>query len=327
MRKITQFIFAFLMCIILANPLLAMAQGTTPAPAATSADVPVYQNVQQSVENFLCTPSEGPDDRALEKCINKIYRFGISFGAIALVFFVVFAGYTYIAGGESGKSKAKEIIQNSLVGMALLLGSYVLLRFINPELVVFKPIQPPIFIAEELPTCAALGLGEDCTIHGSETESITRTADGAGRSGTAIECKGGVIPMPSTIPHTSSASRICKDLADKLILLKSRTEIPWIVTSTIRSGNAESGCHGANASKAGNCADVQVLNTRQYAYNKNGGGSVDPRWGEFCEAVNGLGSVNFANEASNTAKCESIRKYKVHTFTSGPHLHINFIGN
>ncbi|HMQ01954.1 MAG TPA: hypothetical protein PKD79_02710, partial [Candidatus Doudnabacteria bacterium] len=211
-------------------------------------------------------------------------------------------------------------------GMAILLGSYALLYFINPSLVAFRPIQPPIFDAEDIPSCSALGLGDNCVIHGIETETATATSAGAGRAGTAVACRGGIISMPPSIPRTQNVSRICKDLADKLVLLKSRTTIPWIVTSTIRSGGAQSSCHGGTAPTAGNCADIQVDNTRRYPYNKNSGGSQDPRWGDFCVAVNGLGGVNFANEASNTEKCQSIRAYRTYQYTSGPHLHVNYIG-
>ena len=159
MQKLKQKLFIALTTLLILNPVVVIAQST-----ATTVDVPEYKNVQQSVSSFLCTPSEPSDGRDLERCVNKLYRFGIAFGAIALVFFVVYAGYLYITGGEAGKGNAKGVLQNSLVGMGLLLGSYVLLRFINPNLVVFKPIQPPIFIAEDLPTCEALGLGVNCNL-------------------------------------------------------------------------------------------------------------------------------------------------------------------
>jgi len=173
MQKLKKIIFAVSLGLLLANPTLVFAQGTNTSAngsgiKSNAIDVAEYKGVEGSISQYLCTPTEGSDNgKDLEMCINKIYRFGIAFGAIALVFFVVFAGYLYITGGEQGKGRAKGIINNALVGMALLLGSYVILYFINPSLTVIKPIQPPIFSAPDLPTCDAVGFGEKCVIAGS----------------------------------------------------------------------------------------------------------------------------------------------------------------
>ncbi len=185
MQKLKQTLFISLLCVLTVIPYTVLAQGTanTNANANTNKatyagmEVPKYGGVQDSIAQFLCTPSEGAaDGKDLERCINKMYRFGISFGGIALVFFLVFAGYMYIMGGESGKTKAKGIVQNALVGIAILLGTYVLLGFINPNLLIFKSIQPPIFNAGSLPKCDAVGLGQQCVLPGGGVA----TGDGQG---------------------------------------------------------------------------------------------------------------------------------------------------
>lgn len=168
MPKLKKIILAIVIGLTLVNPVLVLAQTTNTNSGTTvvggKIEVPTYTGVQGSIEDFLCTPSDAADGHALENCINKLYRFSISFGAIALVFFLVLAGYFYITGGMSGKSRAKGMLRNAFVGMAILLGSYVILRFINPNLVILKPIQPPIFQAEDLPSCAEVGFGERCVI-------------------------------------------------------------------------------------------------------------------------------------------------------------------
>lgn len=131
------------------------------AQATSTTSLPTYSGVESSIATYLCTPSEPPDGQDLVRCINKMYRFGITTGAIVLVLMLVVAGYIYITSGETGKGKAKGILMNSMVGMGILIGSYALLYFINPDLTTFKPIQPPIFTAS-LPSCAEVGLGEDC---------------------------------------------------------------------------------------------------------------------------------------------------------------------
>jgi hypothetical protein len=134
--------------------------------SGTTGSVPQYtgRGVEQSLKDYLCVPDDSNLGTALFTCITKLYRFGIAFGAIALVFFVVFAGYTYIAGGEGAKGKAKGIILSAITGMAIMLSSYVLLNFINPDLVKIKPIQPPIFTASGLPKCEDVGLGVNCVL-------------------------------------------------------------------------------------------------------------------------------------------------------------------
>ncbi|HAG27173.1 TPA: hypothetical protein DCG61_00100 [Patescibacteria group bacterium] len=136
------------------NPVFVFAQETNA--------LPTYSGVDSSLKDYLCTPSEPADGKDLERCINRLYRFSLSAGALVLVFFLVLAGYLYITSGETGKGKAKSILMNSLVGIAILGGSYMLLYFINPSLVAFKPIQPPIFDAEPIPGCEEVGFGSGC---------------------------------------------------------------------------------------------------------------------------------------------------------------------
>ncbi len=324
LTRLKQILFIVLIALTLANPVLALAQSQSPGLVnpinpqvqTTNVDVPVYQNVQQSVTNFLCTPSENPDGRDLERCINKVYRFGIAFGAIALVFFVVLAGYYYITGGENGKGKAKGIVQNSLVGMGLLLGSYVLLRFINPDLVVFKPIQPPIFSAEDLPSCDEIGLGNDCVIVAS-TEEQTDGNTGTG-GGSYADCSGGVIPI-SGIPRAGSGTRICKELSDKMVplLAQFKSQAPgyyFAISSTIRNTRAESRCHYDGNSKSGNCADT-VLRTTAGA--KVPGSN--PAWGTLCRLLLGAG-LSLANETGSAHQgCRNPTSYQ---FTNGAHFHV-----
>ncbi len=175
MQKLKQILFAAVLGITFMNPALALAQGSTGTANDTSTKggigITDYKGVDESITKFLCTPSDPPNGRDVELCVNKMYRFGVAFGAIALVFFVVFAGYVYMTGGEADKGKAKGILQNALIGMGLLLGSYLLLGFINPNLLLFRSIQPPIFNASNIPTCEAVGFGVNCVIASAEPGS------------------------------------------------------------------------------------------------------------------------------------------------------------
>ena len=182
-------------------PATSTPPATTTVPAQGPSELPVYNaGVDKSIQDYLCAPSVSSDGHDLERCINRLYRFGITAGALVLVFFVVFAGYLYITGGEGGKTKAKVYVQSSLTGMAVLLGSYLLLYFINPTLVQFKPIQPPIFKAADLPSCADVGFGEKC---------LVGTGDGTGGGGISTggsgEC---VVPIADSSTNGTFNSTI-----------------------------------------------------------------------------------------------------------------------
>ncbi len=306
MHKLKQKLFLLLFILVLLNPVFAMAQGsntTSQAPITDKVDVPEYKDVQQSIENFLCTPSDSPDGRALEKCVNKVYRFGISFGAIALVFFLVYAGYVYISGGESAKGKAKEIVQNSLVGIALLLGSYVLLRFINPNLVIFKPIQPPIFSAPDFPDCEVAGLGEECILSEPGGGTIVGT-------GGYIACPDGLINFDKKIVQVNGGGdteKICKSMWTKLVSINSAHKL--IATATIGSGHLSS-CHSGGSPKSGTCVDIVP---------------ADGSFPKLCQAVKSVGNVVIVNESGGSeSDCGKRRHFST---TTGNHLHIFLTGS
>ncbi len=74
--------------------------------------------------------------------LTAIYNYALKFGGILAAMMLMAGGlFWLISGGDPGKIKqAKNIISGSLIGLALLFSSYLILEQINPELVVFKPI-------------------------------------------------------------------------------------------------------------------------------------------------------------------------------------------
>lgn len=194
--------------------LVARAQvpgGLKPATSGVTGQVPVYQGVDTSISKYLCTPDDSNLGGSLFICITKAYRFGIAFGAIALVFFVVLAGYFYITGGEGAKTKGKSIFTSALTGMAIILGSYVLLGFINPDLLKIKPIQPPIFSASNLPKCSDVGLGIQCVLPNG---NVNLNGSNGGATGGGI-INGYNIGAYATNPqHEQNVLRIYNTLRD-----------------------------------------------------------------------------------------------------------------
>lgn len=305
MNKFKHILIAVVLGILVFSPVIAIAQ-----TASTAIDVPKYGGVQDSITQFLCTPSEGPaDGKDLERCINKMYRFGISFGGIALVFFLVFAGYMYIMGGESGKTKAKGIVQNALVGLSLLLGSYVILYFINPSLTILKPIQPPIFTADNLPRCEDIGFEDTCVIDGTVVPS-----GGSGR-GEKVPCPDKtIVTIGSLGLPGSSGLKICKAFGEKLLQAYNQTKsTPWVITSTIRDGGAESQCHKAGNDFSGTCADMDFTGADATKVES---------WNALCRAIKGAGLYPH-NEVGHQFKAtlNDCGKFNVQKFASKDHVH------
>jgi hypothetical protein len=155
----------------------------------SGAALPKYNaGVDQSIADYLCTPEGKGSD--LFNCVNRLYRFSITAGSIAVVFFIVLAGYIYITGGESQKSKAKSILFSSLTGLGIILTSFVLLNFINPDLVRIKTIQPPIFTSADLPKCEEIGFSANCIIStGPSAGQVSSGAPGVAGSATEAQYK------------------------------------------------------------------------------------------------------------------------------------------
>lgn len=73
--------------------------------------------------------------------VKVLYRFAVAIAVIIAVIKIVHAGFIYSVSGGSKEiiQSAKEGIGQALVGLFLLLGSYVLLNTVNPDLVNLRP--------------------------------------------------------------------------------------------------------------------------------------------------------------------------------------------
>jgi len=291
MRNWKQKLLVVLFGLVLINPGIAVAQTNS---------LPQYRNVESSLKDYVCTPkSDGQD---LPRCINKLYRFAIVAGALAMVFFLVWAGYYYIVGGEAGKAKGKGMFVNTLVGMALLLGSYTLLRFINPDLVAFKPVQPPIFHAENLPACGNVGFGVACVL----SDGTTAIGNGSG-GGTAFDvkvCPEGIKPIPQDIANRGG-ELACPTLIEALRQLRAITDAAgqdFHVADAYGQGH-DSICH----KQSGTCADI-------------GPDGNKTSYDALCASVNKTGKFRILNESKqDTPNCGKFFQSRLST---GAHLHI-----
>jgi len=74
--------------------------------------------------------------------LNGLFTAAISIGAILAVLRIAYAGYEYMTSDAWGnKARAKEIIGDVVLGLMLLLGTYLILNQINPDLLNLNILQ------------------------------------------------------------------------------------------------------------------------------------------------------------------------------------------
>jgi hypothetical protein len=78
----------------------------------------------------------------LPQLVQYFFNFAIAIGGIAAFSMLVFGGFRFLtsAGNPSAQKDAKDIITSAIVGLLLLLCSYLLLQVINPDILTLKSI-------------------------------------------------------------------------------------------------------------------------------------------------------------------------------------------
>lgn len=121
----------------------AQVGNASPDNVANPSVTAQYKGGEDSIAAYLCTPS-APSDTTNDDfytCVNRLYRFGIAIGGSVAVFLFVMAGYLYMTGEPKAIEQAKSIVTSTLIGLLLLLSTYLLLNQINPDLIKFKPLK------------------------------------------------------------------------------------------------------------------------------------------------------------------------------------------
>ena len=126
-----------------------------PVRAASNVSVALQIPIMGEVTIPICQPHSetGPDGRPKEifectgiaRYIALSYQWIVAFTAVLAVLAFTVAGVLWLtAGGDSSKvTESKQVMSNALIGLALALGSYLLLNVINPNLVRFNALRVP----------------------------------------------------------------------------------------------------------------------------------------------------------------------------------------
>lgn len=105
--------------------------------------------VCNGVENNLnlCYPTFGPNggsglelDTSLNQIVAWFYYFIVTISGFSAFVMLVWGGFKYLssAGNPSAIGDSKDMIQKALLGLLLILVSYLILQAINPDLIILQ---------------------------------------------------------------------------------------------------------------------------------------------------------------------------------------------
>lgn len=81
-----------------------------------------------------------PDDPTLPEFVNYLYNFSIGIAGLIALFSLVYGGFRYMVsvGSPIAMAEAKDQVTAGIIGLIILLGSYIFLTIVNPELAIIK---------------------------------------------------------------------------------------------------------------------------------------------------------------------------------------------
>jgi hypothetical protein len=152
--------------------------------------------------------------------IAKVYNWGIGAGMIVAAVFLVMGGFRYLTAGDSSAraSAGKKHIVEALIGLVLMLGSWVILNTINPDILALRLPKVPVVKKKFLAICSQT---EQCVPCGRPY--VVMRPKGAGPNWVASGCQNVALreedgPIPPEC--LASAAKKCgqkwsDELADK----------------------------------------------------------------------------------------------------------------
>ncbi|MCX6797817.1 MAG: pilin [Candidatus Falkowbacteria bacterium] len=163
-RKITkQKLLNLLLAFLIVAPTIILSFSAATNYALAQVDKPLYFQPEISVpgSNFQANATTTMTERSttyIGQYISAFYNYAMGIVGIVAVIVLMIGGVIWLtSGGNPNKvGQAKDLIVGSITGVALLLGSWILLNTVNPNLVKFK-INAVNYIAELRMGCCEYG--------------------------------------------------------------------------------------------------------------------------------------------------------------------------
>lgn len=157
--------------------------------------------------------TQGGDAPTITAYIANLWIFGLLAGGVLAFIMIVYGAieWTVSAGSQSKIEDAKDRIYQALIGLVLLFGAYLILSFINPNLVRLGEVEKFLQSSDNFPSVNQAG---------------TSTAT------TAQSICSGCVQIPSTIPHTRLQNDHCRTLGAPL---NGRCYIDTVMSTRLRN--------------------------------------------------------------------------------------------
>ena len=286
---------------------------TTNCPSDTPDCYQLLEPIKLSDEltiNSIDTAVNAAEGGGIGGFMNFLFEVAIGIAGVLGVVMLVYYGFRYAANDKNINefSQLREKVTNVVLGLLLLLGTFVILKTINPDLLIVEPDIDSVGFE----------------LYNSDNNVTIPPSNGA-TQGTvtyaAANCAGGIIDIPSNFAKGSNQVKtICKDLSDKLAQVKVKTDalgFQWRITSTM-DGDHQSSCHKKGKPKSGSCADIAISPAGTPGENAN--------WGKLCTAVHSVSGLDFINEVFGNSECNALKNSTKTQKRTGNHLHVVYTG-
>ncbi len=325
MKKII-FLYLIIMVMVFGSVLFVHAQTSTIPSSTPDLQLPEFTHESSSIASM----------------INKIYIYALSIAGVLAIVMIVYGGISYALdpGNAAKQGEAKEIMQSAIWGIVLLVGAYVILKTINPDLVQLKNL--PL----EKIQLSTLDLGEIENDTGSVSggTSIGCTTENTNTNSTAIlansllslnpdiqanpkqnlqEIKDGKLPTvcdgaggTCSLGGTTGKKTVCPALLEGLVDIQTKANANSVPHFTITS--IMTGAHSTNSTHyQGRGLDV-VPQGNQADWN-----TLLSEFGKYATAA-----VEYKDASGNTQfiKLGSDLSPAFASGTSDQHIHMNFGG-
>jgi hypothetical protein len=178
------------------RPANAQTESPTPAPTCSqwsAQNNKIVLNVKfPGLPVINCVKSDGKAAEyayigAFGDYLVSFYQWFAGAAGVLAIFMVMFGGFQWLtAAGSPGRiGQAKETITGAIVGLILLLGSYVLLNTISPTFVAFRPLAP-----RHINPLAVGFAGCYASTPSSSSSTSTSGGSGGGLAGAACSASG-----------------------------------------------------------------------------------------------------------------------------------------
>ncbi len=134
---------------------------------------------------------EGKGANLIAQYITALYKFGVGAAAVLAVVMIMVGGFIWLtAGGNQERvTAAKGYITGALIGLVVALGSYSVLKVVNPSLVFFTPLKIPMVKKAYFGDFCPLEVEEGMTVYEKGEEGKNEEGeDKALSKGTKLKC-------------------------------------------------------------------------------------------------------------------------------------------